>query len=312
MTREQHPEATGATAPGHRVHGPRRLLGVGHDDERQQRQRLPRPRRRRHQQRVPAERGRPALQLRVHRRVAHHRRRQLARRARHRPRRDHHPALLLHERHARLALRPRLRRGERQLPGRQLRPRRQRRATPCWPRRRTAGTSAASTTRARPTTSDDDDIRCLNNANFGTPGDGSSPRMQMYMWAPGRPYRDGDVDGDVIAHEYGHGVSSRLVGGGTLGYNGGDQRGALGEGWSDVVSYLKWGDAVVGEYVTGNSTTGIRSVAYDNSTLRLPGLRHQLGAAGTATARSGRRRSTTSASSTRAGSRRWPTWCSTG
>ncbi|WP_392542375.1 M36 family metallopeptidase [Oryzobacter telluris] len=118
-----------------------------------------------------------------------------------------------------------------------------------------------------PAPGDDVAIRCLNNANFGTPADGSSPRMQMYMWAPTRPYRDGDVDGDVIAHEYGHGVSSRLVGGGTLGYNGGDQRGALGEGWSDVVSYLKWGDAVIGEYVTGNATTGIRSVAYDSSTL---------------------------------------------
>jgi Zn-dependent metalloprotease len=115
--------------------------------------------------------------------------------------------------------------------------------------------------------SDDEDIRCLNNANFGTPGDGASPRMQMYMWAPGRPYRDGSMDGDVIAHEYGHGVSSRLVGGGNLGYTGSDQRGALGEGWSDVISYLKWGDAVIGEYVTGNATTGIRSVAYDNSTL---------------------------------------------
>ena len=118
-----------------------------------------------------------------------------------------------------------------------------------------------------PAPGDDEDVRCLNNANFGTPADGSSPRMQMYMWAPTRPYRDGDVDGDVIAHEYGHGVSSRLVGGGNLGYDGGDQRGALGEGWSDVISYLKWGDAVVGEYVTGNATTGIRSVAYDNSTL---------------------------------------------
>lgn len=118
-----------------------------------------------------------------------------------------------------------------------------------------------------PAPGDDEAVRCLNNANFGTPADGSSPRMQMYMWAPSRPYRDGDVDGDVIAHEYGHGVSSRLVGGGTLGYNGGDQRGALGEGWSDVVSYLKWGDAVIGEYVTGNATTGIRSVAYDSSTL---------------------------------------------
>ncbi|MDX5319189.1 MAG: M36 family metallopeptidase, partial [Actinomycetes bacterium] len=95
--------------------------------------------------------------------------------------------------------------------------------------------------------------RCRNNANFGTPADGASPRMQMYMWIPSRPFRDGDMDGDVIAHEYGHGVSSRLVGGGTLGYDGSDQRGALGEGWSDVISYLKWGDAVIGEYVTGNT-----------------------------------------------------------
>lgn len=122
-------------------------------------------------------------------------------------------------------------------------------------------------TKGTPDPGDDEDVRCLNNANFGTPGDGSSPRMQMYMWAPSRPFRDGDLDGDVIAHEYGHGVSSRLVGGGSLGYNGGDQRGALGEGWSDVVSYLKWGDAVVGEYVTGNAATGIRAVAYDSSPL---------------------------------------------
>ncbi|MFI5669218.1 M36 family metallopeptidase [Streptomyces sp. NPDC051704] len=108
-------------------------------------------------------------------------------------------------------------------------------------------------------------IRCTNNANFGTPGDGSSPRMQMYMWQPpGRPYRDGSLDGDVIAHEYGHGVSSRLVGGGNLGD--GSQTGALGEGWSDTISFLKWGDATVGEYVTGNTATGIRSQAYDTST----------------------------------------------
>lgn len=110
------------------------------------------------------------------------------------------------------------------------------------------------------------DIRCQNNANFGTPTDGSSPRMQMYMWAPTRPYRDGSMDGDVIAHEFGHGVSSRLVGGGSFDY-GDDQTGALGEGWSDVLSFLKWDDAVIGEYVTGNATTGIRSVAYDTSPL---------------------------------------------
>ncbi|WP_395245120.1 M36 family metallopeptidase [Agromyces sp. MMS24-K17] len=117
---------------------------------------------------------------------------------------------------------------------------------------------------------EDDDsnpVRCMNNANFGTPGDGSSPRMQMYMWSPpNRPYRDGSMDGDVIAHEFGHGVSTRLVGGGSFDY-GDDQTGALGEGWSDVLSFLKWDDTMVGEYVTGNTTTGIRSVAYDTSPL---------------------------------------------
>ena len=102
--------------------------------------------------------------------------------------------------------------------------------------------------------------RCANNANFGTPADGGSPRMQMYLWIrPDRPYRDGSLDGDVIAHEYGHGVSNRLVPGALSG--GINQAGSLGEGWSDVISYLKWDDAVVGEYVTGNAGTGIRSVA---------------------------------------------------
>ena len=113
------------------------------------------------------------------------------------------------------------------------------------------------------TNSDGDPIRCINNANFGTPSDGNRPRMQMYLFES--PWRDGTIDGDVIAHEYGHGLSKRLVGGGTLGS--GPQTGALGEGWSDTTSFLKWGDAVIGEYVTGNPTTGIRGVAYDNSTL---------------------------------------------
>ncbi|MEO6713522.1 MAG: M36 family metallopeptidase [Mycobacteriales bacterium] len=107
--------------------------------------------------------------------------------------------------------------------------------------------------------------RCLNNANFGTSKvDGSTARMQMYLWARnGDPSRDGAMDGDVIAHEYGHGVSNRLVPGGVSG--GTNQSGSLGEGWSDVISFLKWNDAVIGEYVTTNATTGVRSVAYDKS-----------------------------------------------
>ena len=59
----------------------------------------------------------------------------------------------------------------------------------------------------------------FNNANFCTPpeggstGCGSVPRMQMFLWDSPNPDRDGDLDNGIIAHEYGHGISHRLVGG---------------------------------------------------------------------------------------------------
>lgn len=46
------------------------------------------------------------------------------------------------------------------------------------------------------------------NAFFGTPSDGSSPTMQMYVCTG----RDGDFDNLVIIHEYCHGLSNRLTG----------------------------------------------------------------------------------------------------
>lgn len=52
-----------------------------------------------------------------------------------------------------------------------------------------------------------------NNANFATPPDGQSPTMQMFIWDAPTPDRDGDLDNGIIAHEYGHGISNRLVGG---------------------------------------------------------------------------------------------------
>lgn len=105
------------------------------------------------------------------------------------------------------------------------------------------------------------DIRCANNANFSFNPDGTSSRMQMYLWIrPNRPYRDGSMDGDVIAHEYGHGVANRLIPGGMSAAT--NQTGSLGEGWSDAISMFRWNDDVVGEYVTGNATRGIRNFAY--------------------------------------------------
>jgi extracellular elastinolytic metalloproteinase len=52
-----------------------------------------------------------------------------------------------------------------------------------------------------------------NNANFGTPADGQRPRMQMFIWTSPNPDRDGDLDTGIVVHEYGHGISNRLIGG---------------------------------------------------------------------------------------------------
>lgn len=70
-----------------------------------------------------------------------------------------------------------------------------------------------------------------NNANFSTPPDGSPGRLQMYVWTPPDPDRDSALDTHLIIHEYTHGLSNRLVGGG-VGISAWQSMG-LGEGWSD-------------------------------------------------------------------------------
>ena len=100
-----------------------------------------------------------------------------------------------------------------------------------------------------------------NNANFATPPDGSRPRMQQYLFTSPNPDRDSSVDGDVVFHEFGHGISNRLIGNGSLTALGGIQSGAMGEGWSDYWAITMNGDGAVGEYVT-NNPNGIRRAAY--------------------------------------------------
>ncbi|MCB0762793.1 MAG: M36 family metallopeptidase, partial [Flavobacteriales bacterium] len=76
-----------------------------------------------------------------------------------------------------------------------------------------------------------------NNANFGTPPDGSNPRMQMYVWTQTSPSRTSDLDNGVIIHEYGHGVSNRLTGGPNTTSCLGNQE-QMGEGWSDYLALM--------------------------------------------------------------------------
>jgi Zn-dependent metalloprotease len=105
-----------------------------------------------------------------------------------------------------------------------------------------------------------------NNANFATPPEGSRPRMQQYLFTQSTTSladdRDSSLDGDVVLHEYGHGVSNRLVGGpANTSCLGGTQSGAMGEGWSDYWAITFYNDGAMGEYVV-NNTVGIRRAAY--------------------------------------------------
>jgi len=69
-----------------------------------------------------------------------------------------------------------------------------------------------------------------NNANWSGSGtDGTSTRIQMYVFTGPTPDRDGDFSGDVVYHEYCHGLSYRLSGGTVSGA----QAGGMGEGWGD-------------------------------------------------------------------------------
>src|ERR1044071_3687471 len=99
-----------------------------------------------------------------------------------------------------------------------------------------------------------------NNANFATPPDGQRPRMQQYLFTSPNPDRDSSVDGDVVFHEYGHGISNRLIGNGSTALQG-TQSGEMGEGWSDYWACTINNDGVMGEYVT-NSPNGVRRAAY--------------------------------------------------
>lgn len=99
-----------------------------------------------------------------------------------------------------------------------------------------------------------------NNANFATPPDGQRPRMQQYLFTTPNPDRDSSMDGDVVFHEYGHGISNRLIGNGSTALSG-TQSGAMGEAWSDYWAITINGDGAVGEYSTGNPN-GIRRAPY--------------------------------------------------
>ncbi len=124
-----------------------------------------------------------------------------------------------------------------------------------------------------PVQADAQDGSGTNNANFATPPDGQAPRMQMFNFTYTTPNRDGDLESMIITHEYGHGVSNRLVGEpSNVNALTAVQSGGMGEGWGDwwglmftqKASDIKLGRYPVGTYVLGESPTdvGIRRYPY--------------------------------------------------
>jgi extracellular elastinolytic metalloproteinase len=115
-----------------------------------------------------------------------------------------------------------------------------------------------------------------DNAYFLEQPDGIPSWSGMFLWEPINdafegPFSDGNFDASVIQHEYTHGLSTRYVGGGEA--LNAQQSGSMGEGWSDwyALNHLYraglQSKAVVGEYVTGNPTRGIRNWDYDHNPL---------------------------------------------
>ena len=122
-----------------------------------------------------------------------------------------------------------------------------------------------------------------NNANFSTPADGSPGRMQMYVFTGPTPDIDGDLDAEIVIHEYCHGLSNRLVGGGS-GISALQTR-SMGEGWSDFYGLAllsEPGDDIHANYATGGYATrqfssltqnyyfGIRRYPYSTNLLTNP------------------------------------------
>ena len=115
------------------------------------------------------------------------------------------------------------------------------------------------------------DFAARDNANQITGADGIAPITNMYLWQPiagafYSPCVDGDFDMSVIAHEYSHAITNRMIAGPVGGLSSPQ---GMSESWSDLlaVEYLfEHGYApagarafTIGEYVTGDPDAGIRN-----------------------------------------------------
>src|SRR5215212_1574062 len=82
-----------------------------------------------------------------------------------------------------------------------------------------------------PVLAEGNDFSGTDNANMSTPPDGSSPRMQMFIFTGANPTRTSNHEALITFHEMGHYITNRLVGNASGLIN--RQGRAMGEGWGD-------------------------------------------------------------------------------
>lgn len=85
----------------------------------------------------------------------------------------------------------------------------------------------------------------------------NTPSATIRAKSPAPLMKDASLDSDVVWHEYGHGLTWRMIG-----RMSGPLAGAIGEGMSDVLSVVVNDDPVVGEY-SASDPAGIRSHSYE-------------------------------------------------
>jgi extracellular elastinolytic metalloproteinase len=110
-----------------------------------------------------------------------------------------------------------------------------------------------------------------NNAFFMPTPDGVAPRIGMLVFDLTTPNRDSALDNSIIAHEYMHGISTRLVGGPSAPFCLSNPE-TMGEGWSDLLALALTAKATdtgarprgQGTYLLGQPPDGpgIRRVRY--------------------------------------------------
>jgi subtilisin-like proprotein convertase family protein len=110
------------------------------------------------------------------------------------------------------------------------------------------------------------DFSGTDNANFLTPADGTSGRMQMYVFTGPNPDRVSALDQEILLHELTHGTSNRLHNNAN-GLNN-TMSGGMGEGWSDFYARAMTSgpdEDVNGVYAAGGYSTLLIVAGYTDN-----------------------------------------------